>query len=142
MNYILDTNVVSELVTPQPDPNVVLWVESVPHEQVFLSVITVGELVKGIEKLSDPQLKETLSGWLHSDLLVRFQDHLLPLDVSVMIFWGHLVARMEASGNPMPAIDSFLAATAAEWGFTLVTRNVDDFESAGINLLNPWEYTG
>lgn len=142
MNYILDTNVVSELVTPQPDPNVVLWVESVPPEQVFLSVITVGELVKGIEKLPDSQRKETLAGWLHSDLLVRFQDHLLPLDVSVMIFWGHLVARMEASGNPMPAIDSFLAATAAEWGFTLVTRNVDDFESAGINLLNPWEYTG
>jgi predicted nucleic acid-binding protein len=142
MNYILDTNVVSELVAPQPDPNVVLWVEDVPPEQVFLSVITIGDLVKGIEKLPDSQRRENLGGWLYSDLLVRFQDHLLPLDVPIMINWGHLVARMEASGNPMPAIDSFLAATALERGFTLVTRNVADFEGAGINLLNPWEYTG
>ena len=104
-------------------------------------MITVGELVKGIEKLPDSQRKETLIEWLHSDLLQRFQDHLLPLDFSIMIIWGHLVASMEASGHPMPAIDSFLAATAAERGFTLVTRNVDDFIHAGINLLNPWEYT-
>jgi predicted nucleic acid-binding protein len=142
MNYILDTNVVSELVATRPNPNVVLWIESIPPEQVFLSVITIGELIKGIEKLPDSQRKENLAGWLHSDLLVRFQDHLLPLDVPNMIIWGHLVARMEASGNPMPAIDSFLAATTLERGFTFVTRNVADFERAGINLLNPWEYPG
>ncbi len=142
MNYILDTNVVSELVAAQPNPNVVLWVENIPPEQVYLSVITIGELVKGIEKLPDSQRKEKLVSWLHNDLLVRFQDHLLPLDVSVLIIWGQLVASLEASGHPMPAIDSLLAATAADKGFTLVTRNVDDFLHAGIHLLNPWEYSG
>jgi predicted nucleic acid-binding protein len=142
VNYILDTNVVSELVAPKPDPNVVLWVESVTPEQIYLSVITIGELIKGIAKLPDSKRKETLVGWLRSDLLVRFQDQLLPLDVQTMIIWGQLVARLEISGNPMPAIDSFLAASAAEWGFTLVTRNVDDFIAAGINLLNPWNYNG
>ena len=142
MNYIIDTNVVSELVAPHPNPNVILWVEDVPPEQVFLSVLTIGELVKGIEKLPDSQRKKDLVGWLYSDLLLRFQDHLLPLDAPTMINWGHLVARMEASGKPMSAIDSLLAATAAERGFTLVTRNVVDFKGAGINLLNPWQYSG
>ncbi len=99
-------------------------------------------MIKGIAKLPDSKRKETLAGWLHSDLVVRFQDRLLPLDVPTMLIWGQLVARMEASGNPMPAIDSLLAASAAEWGFTLVTRNVDDFAGIDISLLNPWEYSG
>ena len=142
MNYILDTNVISELVAVQPNPNLVLWVENVPPEQVYLSVITIGELVKGIKKLPDSKRKEALVAWLHSDLLVRFQDHLLPLDASVLIIWGHLVANLEASGHPMPAMDSLLAATTAEGEFTLVTRNVDAFIHAGINLLNPWKYSG
>ena len=142
MNYILDTNVVSELVAAQPDHSVVQWVENIPPEQVYLSVLTIGELVKGIEKLPDSSRRDMLVAWLHNDLLVRFQDHLLPLDASVLIIWGQLVASLEASGHPMPAIDSLLAATTAFKGFTLVTQNVDDFTHAGIPLLNPWEYSG
>jgi predicted nucleic acid-binding protein len=142
MNYILDTNVISELVAIQPDPHIIQWVNSIPPEHIFLSMITIGELVKGIEKLPDSRRKEALARWLESDLLVRFQDHLLPLGVLTMLTWGKLVAHREAVGKPMPAIDSLLVATAAERGFTLVTRNVNDFEDVGINVLNPWEYDG
>jgi tRNA(fMet)-specific endonuclease VapC len=140
MNYILDTNVISELVTSQPDANVTRWIESVDPQNVYLSVITVGELKKGIEKLPDSRRKTVLEEWLVNDLLVRFQDQLLPIDISVILTWGSLVARMEVIGKPMPAIDSLIAATTLQSGYTLSTRNVRDFEHAGISLLNPWEY--
>jgi predicted nucleic acid-binding protein len=140
MNYILDTNVISELVAPQPDANVLHWIDRVDPQTIYLSVITVGELKKGIEKLPDSRRKTALEAWLTHDLLVRFQDHLLPLDTSVMLVWGGFVARMEAIGKPMPAIDSLIAATTLQSECTLVTRNVGDFEHAGISLLNPWEY--
>ena len=140
MNYILDTNVISELVAPQPDANVTRWIESIDPQTVYLSVITVGELKKGIEKLLDSRRKTVLEEWLINDLLVRFQDQLLPIDSSTMLAWGSLVAQMEAIGKPIPAIDSLIAATALHRGYTLSTRNVGDFEHAGISLLNPWEY--
>jgi len=139
MNYILDTNVISELVASQPDANVTRWIESIDPQNVYLSVITVGELKKGIEKLPDSPRKTALEAWLINDLLVRFQDHLLPIDTSVMLTWGALVARMEALGKPMPAIDALIAATTLHSRYTLATRNVRDFEHAGISILNPWE---
>ena len=139
MNYILDTNVVSELIAAQPNPQVIQWIDSIPAEHFYLSVITIGEIVKGIEKLPKSAHKQTLINWLHSDLLVRFQDRLLALDVQTLITWGRLVARLEAIGRPLPAIDSLLTATAAAAGFTLVTRNVIDFADTGIALLNPWD---
>jgi tRNA(fMet)-specific endonuclease VapC len=139
MNYILDTNVISELVAVQPNPQVIQWIDSIPAEHFYLSVITIGELVKGIEKLPESARQQTLINWLHSELLVRFQDRLLALDVQTLIIWGQLVARLEAVGRPLPAIDSLLAATAAAAGFTLVTRNVNDFIDTGIAVLNPWD---
>jgi len=139
MNYILDTNVISELVASQPDANVTRWIESIDPENVYLSVITVGELKKGIEKLPDSPRKTALEAWLINDLLVRFQDHLLPIDTSVMLTWGALVARMEALGKPMPTIDALIAAITLQSRYTLATRNVRDFEHAGISILNPWE---
>jgi tRNA(fMet)-specific endonuclease VapC len=139
MNYILDTNVISELVKTQPNPGVIRWIDTVDPEAVYLSVITIGELKKGIAKMQDSQHKTALEVWLKEDLLVRFQDHLLPIDTAVMLAWGSLIARMEAVGNPIPAIDSLLAATAAQNECTLVTRNVGDFKHTGILLLDPWE---
>jgi predicted nucleic acid-binding protein len=101
-------------------------------------VITVGELKRGVEKLSDSRRKIVLADWLTGDLLIRFGDHILPIDIPVMLTWGALVARLEALGKPIPAIDSLLAATAVEAGLTLVTRNVRHFEAIGVSLLNPW----
>lgn len=138
MNYILDTNVVSELVTHEPDQNVVSWIDSIDSESVFLSAITIGEIKKGIEKLPDSKRKKALASWLEEDLLVRFRGRILPLDIPVLLTWGRLVASLEREGKPIPAIDSLLAATASQTGFTLVTRNTGDFEPAGISVLDPW----
>ena len=140
MNYLLDTNVISELVAIHPDPPVAKWVESVDPESIYLSVITIGELNKGIEKLPDSRRKTALEVWLVNDLLVRFRDRIITLDISIMMTWGKLVARLEAIGLPMPAIDSLIAATAAQSGFTLTTRNTRDFQPTGIKLYNPWEF--
>ena len=139
MTYLLDTNVISELVAPQPNVNVVRWIESIAPESVFLSVITVGELRRGIEKLRDSRSKSKLSEWLSADLMVRFADHLLPIDVKVALTWGEVVAFAEKQGKPISAIDSLIAATAVSGGLTLVTRNVQDFRATGVSLLNPWE---
>lgn len=139
MNYILDTNVVSELVAHNPDHNVIHWINSVDPASLFLSVITIGEIKKGIEKLSSSKRKKELLTWLEQDLLVRFGDHILALDTPVLLTWGTLIAGLEKKGQPMPAVDSLLAATAAELGYTLVTRNTDDFANTDIFLLNPWQ---
>ena len=135
MNYILDTNVISELVATEPDPNVARWIKNTDPQAVYLSVITIGEIKKGIAKMPDSRRKIVLEEWLMDDLLVRFQDHLLPMDTAVMLVWGSLIARLETIGKPLPAIDSLLAATALHSGYTLVTRNVVDFKPAGISLL-------
>ena len=139
MNYILDTNVISELVAARPNQKVVDWIQSVESNQVFLSVIAIGELKKGIEKLLDSDRKEKLDQWLHEDLFVRFEDQILIIDQETMLVWGRLVAHLEMIGRPISAIDSLLAATAFQWQYTLVTRNTAHFAMAGIVLLNPWE---
>ena len=139
MSVLLDTNVVSELVARHPDPNVVSWVDRQDPEAVFLSVVTIGELHRGIQKLPDSSRKKKLASWLTAGLLVRFGDRILPLDTPVMMTWGSLVARIEAAGRKIPAMDSLLAATAAHHGLPLATRNVRDFKPAGISVVNPWE---
>jgi predicted nucleic acid-binding protein len=138
VNYIFDINVISELVAAQPNRHVLNWVDSIDPESVYISAITIGELKKGIDKLPASQKKELLKMWLEEDLLIRFSGHILPVDISIALVWGELLARLEGAGTPMPAIDSLLAATAVSHGFTFVTRNTSDFEAAGISLYNPW----
>ena len=139
MKYLLDTCVVSELVARQPNPKVVEFVDTLDSDDVYLSVITVGEITKGIEKLSKSKRKQELQTWLREDLLVRFDGKIVPLDADVLMGWGALSARMESSGRTMPAIDSLIAATALTHQCKLVTRNVADFESTGVEIVNPWE---
>jgi predicted nucleic acid-binding protein len=141
VNYILDTHVISELVAPRPNPKVIAWIQSIDPNQVFLSVIAIGELKKGIDKLPDSGRKEILDQWLREDLLIRFENRLLSIDTETMLVWGKLVAQLETSRHPMSAIDSLISATAAQWQFTLMTRNIAHFDKTGILLLNPWEYS-
>lgn len=138
MNYLLDTCVISELVSKQPNLEVVEWVDSLDSEQVYLSVITIGEITRGIEKLPESKRKHALTEWLQHDLLARFHDKIIPLDTNTLIEWGTLTARSELSGHTLPAIDSLIAATVLAHGMTLVTRNVKDFESIGLEIINPW----
>ncbi len=139
MNYILDTNVISELVARKPNSKVIAWLESVDPDNIYLSVITFGEIKKGIEKLPASKRKKALDSWFKEELLIRFHNRILSLDLPVLLTWGELTARLEKSGNPLPAIDSLLAATALQTEFTLVTRNTGDFQLAGISLYDPWQ---
>ncbi len=138
MNYLFDTNILSELTAKNPDANVVAWVENIDQENIFLSVVAIGEFKKGIEKLPGSRRKKDLISWLENDLLVRFGERIIPIDLPVMLVWGTMVAELEKAGTPLPAIDFLLAASASQRGLTLVTRNTKDFEPTGIPLINPW----
>jgi len=138
MKYLLDTCVISELITKTPNPRVVRFIDSLETDDIFLSVITIGEIVKGIEKLPTSKRKQNLHTWLQEDLLIRFDGKIFPLDTGVLLEWGKLTARAEAAGKPLPVIDSLVAATVLAYELTLITRNVGDFESAEIEIVNPW----
>ncbi len=139
MKALLDTCVISELITKQPNPKVVEFVDSLDPEDVYLSVITIGEIVKGIEKLPKSRRKTDLQAWLRDDLLVRFEGNILALDTDILIEWGALTARLESAGKTMPAIDSLMAASTLAKKMTLVTRNISDFKAADVEIMNPWE---
>jgi toxin FitB len=138
MNYLLDTNVISELVAKQPNTRVLNWIDTLDANHVFLSVITIGELRKGIEKLPVSARKDTLSDWLTADLVLRFSGRILPLDIDVMLTWGQLTGQLERSGRPLPAIDSLIAALALHHNYTLATRNEADFKDTAVAVINPW----
>jgi len=139
MKALLDTCVVSELVSKKPSPRVVEFVDSLDLEGVYLSVITIGEIVKGIEKLPSFKRKTGLQAWLSDDLLVRFAGNVVSIDVDIMVEWGRITARLESAGKTMPAIDSLIAATVLARKMTLITRNVNDFEGTEAEIVNPWE---
>ena len=139
MKYLLDTCVISELVAKQPNPKVVEFVDSLDSDDIYLSVITIGEIAKGTEKLSKSKRKQELQTWLREDLLVRFDGKIVLLDMEVLMEWGILAAKLEATGYTMPAMDSLIAATVLAHQFTLVTRNVDDFDGTGVEIVNPWK---
>jgi tRNA(fMet)-specific endonuclease VapC len=139
MNYLLDTNVISELAARQPNTRVVQWIDTLDPQSVYLSVITIGELRKGIEKLPASKRKDTLRDWLDTDLLIRFSGRILILDIAVMLTWGTLTGQLERAGKSLSAIDSLIAALAVHHNYTLVTRNEDDFKATGIMLINPWK---
>lgn len=138
MSYLLDTCVISEFVATQPNGKVVDWLAGLDPDTVFLSVVTLGEIQKGIDKLPASKRKEALQTWLKDDLLVRFRDRLLPLEIGEMLTWGTLISKVEAKGVPMPLIDSLIAATALHHDLVVVTRDQDDFVPSGVRLLNPW----
>ncbi|MEW6240462.1 MAG: type II toxin-antitoxin system VapC family toxin [Chloroflexota bacterium] len=138
MKALLDTCVISELVSKKPNPKVVEYVDLLDPEDVYLSVIAIGEIVKGIEKLPKSTRRQNLQAWLKDDLLVRFEGNVVALDTDILVEWGVLTARLESAGRTMPAIDSLVAATALAKKMTLVTRNVSDFEETDVEIVNPW----
>ncbi len=135
MSYLIDTNVLSELRRKLPDPQVARWFSARPTGTLFLSVLTLGELRKGVEALADQSRTLRLLDWLETDLPAFFEGRILPVDASVAEVWGHMQAK---AGRPLPAIDSLLAATAQHHGLMLVTRNVRDMSGLGVSLINPW----
>ncbi|GMV32917.1 MAG: VapC toxin family PIN domain ribonuclease [Chloroflexi bacterium] len=138
MKYLLDTCVVSELISKQPNSDVIEFVDGLDPEDVFLSVITVGEIAKGIEKLPKSRRKQDLLTWLEEELLIRFEGNIISLDIGVLMRWGELAAKLEGVGVTLPAIDALIAATALTHNMTIVTRNESDFENTGVEIINPW----
>ena len=136
MSYLLDTNVISEVVQRKPDRKVISWLSQLPDEALFISVLTLGEIRSGIERLSDGKRREKLRLWLEHDLVDWFGGRMLVVDRPVVDRWGRLLA---GAGRPLPTIDSLLAATALHHELRLVTRNTKDFAIPGLELINPWE---
>jgi predicted nucleic acid-binding protein len=134
VSYLLDTNVISELARPKPDSYISAWFASVPDETLHLSVLTLGEIRKGVERLPASRKRERLRLWLEHDLAEWFAERLLPIDTGIADRWGCLLAE---TARPLPAIDSLLAATALHHGLRFVTRNAHDFAFPGLEVIDP-----
>ncbi len=139
MSLLLDTNVVSEWVASTPNPSLVGWLGGVDEDTTFLSVITLGEIRRGVDRLQGGRRRTRLEDWLTGELPERFEGRILSVDRDVADAWGALLARTASDGVPMSVADALLAATALVHGLTLATRNVKDFAHAGVALVNPWE---
>lgn len=138
MSFLLDTNVISESAKPRPDAGVLSWLATVSEDEVYLSVITLAELRHGVERMPAGARRSALDGWVTDALPARFANRLLPIDPATADQWGRTIARGQAAGRPLSAMDGFIAATAERHRLTLVTRNISDFEVTGVRLLNPW----
>lgn len=136
--FLLDTNVFSELVKPKPEPNVTRWIDGTDESLLCLSVLSLGEIRKGIASLPNASRRVSLEAWLDHDLVVRFAGRILDIDQAVADRWGRLAAKAIAAKSPLPVIDGLLAATAMEHNLTLVTRNTKDVAVADIAVFNPW----
>lgn len=139
MNYLLDTCIISELIKPKPDSRVLAWVEGMPEDRLHLSVLTLGELQKGIAKLGGSSKSHRLQQWLDVDVRKRFAGRIFELDEETLMCWGRMAGEAERHGNPLPVIDSLLAATAKAYHLVFVTRNTGDVEDIGIEVFNPWK---
>jgi predicted nucleic acid-binding protein len=132
--YLLDTDVLSELRKRRRDPNVIAWIGSVAPADLFLSVMTIAEIERGLERqrAANAVFADDLSGWF--DMTLRaYGEHILPLTLNIARRWGRLAAQIGNQG-----IDLAIAATALEHGLTVVTRNVSDFEPTSVATLNPF----
>ena len=135
MKYLIDTCVLSELRKRIPNQGVIDWFAERSVSTLYLSVLTLGELKKGITAMEEVKRRETLSNWLESDLPLFFSGRILSIDTDVANRWGDLLA---VARRPMPAIDSLIVATASLHGMSVVTRNQRDFEGFGVEVINPW----
>jgi toxin FitB len=138
VKYLLDTCLVSELVKKEPNPEVVNWLDEQDEQKLFLSVLNLGELQKGISKLPDGTKKEELQAWVALDLVERFTGRILEIDLETALCWGRLQGEAEQAGEKLPVMDSLIAATATAHGLVVVTRNVKDIERCGVRVCNPW----
>ena len=139
MNYLLDTCVISEMIKSNPNRNVINWITSCQENSFYLSVLTIGEIQKGISKLSESKRKNELQSWIDNELRERFSGKILDINTEVAKVWGKIQGNSEKQGITIPAIDSLIAATGIFYGLIVVTRNIVDMENTGVSLLNPWK---
>lgn len=140
MRTLIDTCVLSEIQRKQGSPSVRDRFEALAANDLFLSVLTLGELRKGIDKLKAGARKRSLNIWF-DQIVLSAEGRILTIDLETAAVWGEITAKSEKRGKPIPAIDGLIAATALRHGLHLMTRNVADFEASGVMLINPWEET-
>ena len=138
MKYLLDTNIISEFISKIPNKNVIDYILALDENDLYLSVITIGEIKAGIEKLDKGSKKEKLLHWLENDLLNRFKDRIIDIDTEVMLQWGAVNYRLKQLGKPLPIMDSLIGATSEVRDFILITRNEKDFKNLNIKVVNPF----
>jgi predicted nucleic acid-binding protein len=136
--FLLDTNVVSELIKPKPNPNVTRWIHATDENLFYLSVLTLGEIRKGIASLPDAARRVRLEAWLDGDLALRFSGRILPIDQPIADRWGRLSGAAIARGTPLPVIDTLLAATALHHDLTFVSRDTQHLVAASVASFDPW----
>jgi predicted nucleic acid-binding protein len=137
--FLLDTNCISELVCLRPEPRVVDWIEAADETILYLSVLTLGEIRKGVAGLAQGRRRTHLETWLEVELQARFAGRIVPIDAAIADRWGLITAGAKAKGKTLSVIDGLLAATAIHYNLTVVSRNVGDFISAQVQVLNPWK---
>jgi len=137
--FLLDTNCISELVRSNPEPRVLQWIDSTDENLFYLSVLTLGEIRKGVALLPQSKRRTTLETWLELELPARFAERIISIDRQITDRWGVLTAAAKRIGKPLSAIDGLLAATALHHNLTIVTRNSGDFAGTAVPVLNPWE---
>src|SRR5258708_714794 len=137
--FLLDTNCISELVRPKPEPRVIDWMEAADEAMLYLSVLTVGEIRKGLAGLAQGKRRTHLETWLEVELQARFAGRVVPIDAAIAHRWGLIAAEAKRKGKSLSVIDGLLAATALHHNLTVVSRNVSDFMNTQVQVLNPWE---
>jgi predicted nucleic acid-binding protein len=137
--FLLDANCISEAVRVHPEPKVTAWIEAADESLLYLSVLTLGEIRKGIAALPERKRRTRLETWLEVELRARFSERILSIDADVADRWGLLAGRAKAEGRHLSAIDGLLAATAVHHNLTIVTRSAGDFSNLPVAVLNPWE---
>ena len=130
--------IVSEPARPKPNRGVLEWLEQVSIAELAVSVLTVGEIQRGISRMPAGKRKQALQEWLERGFAAQFEGRLLPIDADVAVKWGELMAEGDRIARPLPTIDGLLLATAAVHGMSIVTRNVGDFAERGVPLINPY----
>jgi predicted nucleic acid-binding protein len=141
VRILLDTNVISEPQKPQPSAAVERFIRDTPEDGLYLSIITIAELYRGVALMAEGRRRIHLSEWVAAELPERFGDRLLPITTSTAALWGDVMARSHRNGRNISVMDGFLAATAAAHGLAIATRNVRHFTGLGLTVIDPWNET-
>jgi predicted nucleic acid-binding protein len=139
MAWLLDTNVLSELRRPSPNPQVVSFVSNCPVAELFVSAVTLAEIRYGIETVADQNRRLALTTWLAREVRPMFDGRVLPITEEIMLLWRHLVEEGRKSGHTFSQPDLIIAATALHHNLTVVTRDRSDFDKARAAVFNPWD---